>query len=1086
MKLTQKIASVVRHAGVSRCSLGLALGLLLPVGAFCAPASCEQMAKQILDTAGIKGGMIVHLDCGDGKLTAALRASDSYIVQGLVTDASKVAGARKTIRDLGLYGPVSVARWDGKHLPYADNMVSLLVAENLADVPPAEVQRVLEPLGVVCTRRDGKWTRSVKPWPEEMDGWTHWQHDAGNNAVAHDALVGPPRRMRWVAGPLWCRGHEVISSVGGLVTARGRIFYALDEGQSGIYTLPAKWTLVARDAFNGVLLWQHSIPHWEAPVVLGGFGTGFRPRRLATDGLRVYLPTGAEAELTAIDAATGQTVKSLSETRGTTDVLCDDGMLVAACSPEAASSARTGRRPAPTIIAARADTLDVLWKVPMGGLARQTLALAADRVFCKAGNDIVALDAKTGRKIWRTPLRQSTLNIRSRRGRGATLVIADGIVYVQGGGRLAAMSADTGRVLWDQPGRTSSKGELFAAAGLVWQTIGAHMVGRDVASGQVRKTIDASDVFSLGHHPRCYPDKATDRYMITNNRGAEFISLTSKEHVGNDWIRGNCGLGVTPANGLLYAPPCQCFCYGGVMVKGFKALATGPAVQADTPPGADRLERGPAYQAVANGQRADADDWPMYRYDAARFGSTNAAVAPQVKPLWRIKLAGPLTPPVEANGLVLVAAKNEHTVYALAASDGRQRWAFTAGGRIDSPPTVHDGLVLFGCADGWAYCLRASDGALAWRFRGAPRVRLIGAFGQIESAWPIHGSVLVVHDVAYFTAGRSTWLDGGIYAYGLDPRSGRVVHYARLDGRVGAPAAKPNQKAPYLPSFYVEGARSDLLVSDGSALYMGPLKLDLSLKRMPTPYVHPPKAKTTGLDLTHAPYVDTAIFRAAFLKRRGTDIPSLGVLRGPMGDKLMGLHLVTTGGFLDASGFNRIYWMYSDVWPGYYIANLAPKTGQILSVDATTTYAVQYFPTRSIHSPTFTPAAKGYLLVADGDNNDPVLDSRSRDRDKGMGYTRLAPPKWFHWLGVRVRGMAATRSTLFVAGPPDAAPQSDPYSAFEGKMGGKLLAFDKTDGHKLAELKLDTVPVFDGLIAANSSLFVTTTDGSVLCLRSAK
>ncbi|MHC4596784.1 MAG: hypothetical protein ACYS19_17790, partial [Planctomycetota bacterium] len=39
----------------------------------------EQKAKQILDTTNIKGGLIVHIGCGDGKLTAALRVGDSYL-----------------------------------------------------------------------------------------------------------------------------------------------------------------------------------------------------------------------------------------------------------------------------------------------------------------------------------------------------------------------------------------------------------------------------------------------------------------------------------------------------------------------------------------------------------------------------------------------------------------------------------------------------------------------------------------------------------------------------------------------------------------------------------------------------------------------------------------------------------------------------------------------------------------------------------------------------------------------------------------------------------------------------------------------
>jgi outer membrane protein assembly factor BamB len=53
--------------------------------------------------------------------------------------------------------------------------------------------------------------------------------------------------------------------------------------------------------------------------------------------------------------------------------------------------------------------------------------------------------------------------------------------------------------------------------------------------------------------------------------------------------------------------------------------------------------------------------------------------------------------------------------------------------------------------------------------------RLIGAFGQLESAWPVHGGVLVQNGTAYFAAGRSSQLDGGIYLYGVDAATGELA-----------------------------------------------------------------------------------------------------------------------------------------------------------------------------------------------------------------------------------------------------------------------------------------------------------------------
>ena len=43
--------------------------------------------------------------------------------------------------------------------------------------------------------------------------------------------------------------------------------------------------------------------------------------------------------------------------------------------------------------------------------------------------------------------------------------------------------------------------------------------------------------------------------------------------------------------------------------------------------------------------------------------------------------------------------------------------------------------------------------------------------------------------------------------------------------------------------------------------------------------------------------------------------------------------------------------------------------------------------------------------------------------------------------------------------------------------------FDAASGKKLSEQDLDGPPVFDGLIAANGELYMTTANGSVVCYR---
>ena len=114
-------------------------------------------ARAIFDATGIRGGLVVHLGSGDGKLTAALRSGPGYQVHGLDTDGEKVAAARRYIQSLGIYGEVSVDRFTGTRLPYIDNLVNLLVGEDLAGVSMEEALRVLVPRGVVYTKVAGEW-----------------------------------------------------------------------------------------------------------------------------------------------------------------------------------------------------------------------------------------------------------------------------------------------------------------------------------------------------------------------------------------------------------------------------------------------------------------------------------------------------------------------------------------------------------------------------------------------------------------------------------------------------------------------------------------------------------------------------------------------------------------------------------------------------------------------------------------------------------------------------------------------------------------------------------------------------------------
>ena len=1092
MSIHNHLQSVRRPARRKRLPLAFAAVL----GSIAASVCCSQAqpvtAEQILAATGVRGGFVVHLGCGDGKLTAALHASEGYTVQGLEPDPAKVNAARDFIRRTGLYGPVSVEQFAGAALPYADNLINLVVAEHRGAVSREEILRVLVPNGVAYLSEGGEWQKLVKPRPANIDDWSHFLHDAGNNAVAEDTVVGPPRALQWIAPPLWLRSHETPSGIEGLVTSGGRLFYYFDEGVIGItdQRLPERWSLICRDAFNGKLLWKRPVAKWGwsewAADRFGGIDwtdiTGGRTvvpdenqRRLVAIGDRLYATLSYAAPLSILDAATGEVRTTVEATAPVREIVSVDGVVVVFAGggmPGSAKRRGEGEAEPASLIAVNGDSGEVLWKTTTAPIKSLFLAVAGGRVVYQTGPNLVGLDLKTGQQLWRV-----APNIRN----GRTLVVHDGVAVILGGKGLEARDARTGEQLWQKDVLLASglgSEDLFIAEGLVWPAIlsvdekqqpkgkspDALAVGYDLRTGEERKRLFVPNLRSPEHHHRCYRNKATDRFLISAMEGAEFLDLKGDGHDQNNWLRGACKFGVMPANGMLYVPTDQCFCEPGAKLLGFAAVGSQPVSPATFTPNSKRLQKGPAYADSRNPKPGTPDlkpaDWPTFRHDAARHGTTPASVAPQVKPRWRTKLGGGLTQPVAVGDRVYVASRDAHTVHALDMKSGGPIWTFVAGGRIDSPPTYYRALLLVGSADGYVYCLRAADGALAWRFLAAPVDRRIAYFDQFESVWPVHGSVLIREGVAYFTAGRSTYLDGGIRLYGLDPLTGKLLHVGKLEGPF------PDGKANRDYSFYVLGANSDILVSEGGALYMRQKKLTPALEEV----------------------------KAEVLSTKG--------------EQDVGSHVFSTSGLLDDSWYNRTFWMYSKRWPGFQLANQAPKSGQLLVVDRQNTYAVHPFYHRNVHSPMFFPGKEGYPLFADRNTTEPqivgeegartpvewlpqssygrkegprTLDSPAFGLDKMIGYTRAEPPLWMTWFPVRMRAMVKAGDTLFVAGPPDEFDPEDPLAPFEGRRGAQLIAVAAKDGKRLTDRPLDVPPVFDGMVAVTGRLLVSLEDGSLAC-----
>ncbi|NOX56894.1 MAG: PQQ-binding-like beta-propeller repeat protein, partial [Planctomycetes bacterium] len=954
-------------------------------------------------------------------------------------------------------------------------------------------------------RLDG-WTKWIKPWPSNIDQWTHYLHGPDNNSVAQDTVIGPPRHFQWIAEPRFSRSHDHLASVSVVVSARGRLFSIVDKGSIAFVAASPRWRLEARDAFSGVLLWERPIAKWEYHLRDFRSGPADLARRLVAVEDCVYVTLGYGEPVSILDAATGRTIRTCAGTEGTQEIVYRDGVLyLVTGKPKSDWGAREaqqivsqpGYRPPfqrytppasdKNLMAVDAATGQVRWRIT-GPLVRDlmpsTLAVDAGRVFFQNAEAVVCLDADSGQTRWTTPrpVQRKRLAWST-----PTLVVYDGIVYsadrkaeqtqgellwipsggyhqyIRGAveGELIALDAETGKRLWSCPAWEGFNApvDILITDGLLWTGRFAWgddpgiTEGRDPKTGEVvrRRPPDQKFMGRRIGHARCHRVRATLRYLLMGRRGFEFVDVKTGQMIANRFVRGICQFGFLPANGLLYAPPHACACSVTDLLKvGFLALAPAGDQEREIRAASDTaLERGPAYSQLATSgdsptSRAKSSrDWPTYRHDPFRSGATPHPVPPDLSAAWTTPLGGKLTSPVVADRVLLVAQTDAHRLHALDANTGQPLWTFMAGGRIDSPPTVFRGRVLFGSADGCVYCLRLDDGKLVWTFHAAPLDRQIVVKEQLESTWPVPGNVLVVDGAAYFVAGRSSYLDGGLFLYKLDAATGKVLKAVK---------------------FEVEKAKRD----------------------------------RGGLSGGHLPDVLSADETSIFMRNSRFD-------RDLIPQKPKVPHLWCSVGFLDDTWWHRTYWQFgttmSSGWGGWPRAARRVPAGRLLVTDGTWVagYGRNQYDIPGAHIGVDAEGVWGPIASGSGRWTYYRLYARKLDRSapsKNRRRSASAPKQqsgWSRRVSVLVRAMVLADRTVFVAGPqdplrrvPHEPSEVDQLAkALESTQGGRLLAVSLEDGQVLSERPLSSPPVFDGMAAAYGQLYLTTRDGRVVCLTSA-
>ncbi len=778
----------------------------------------------IAKAAGVSGGLAVVVGAKDAGALMEL-AKDGFLVHALVADEATLAAVRDQLVKTGLDGYASAMVWtDAARLPYADRLVSLLVAADGAQLPARqELARVVHPGGAILS--NGK--AEQMPADPTLGNWRHFDGNTVGSQLSHDQRVKPPTQVQWIAYEQDAQtGHNPAgySPTYNVRASDGEIVNLIHDPLRQVRSSKGKSIdgarLTARDGFNGVMFWTRP---FDMQIGRGIPRTGL----VLTDRLAyVY---GDDGFINVFDRATGER-KTVWKDAFPADTPSRVGGW-----PGSEKELRQMRVGDQLAVMCRYDevlgldpvTGEKRWSWNSGGEKNMICALSLDeasnrvyvavhdgREFGDTGKkggpgyklydmqtrwpraiarSVHALDATTGREIWRNDAVAG-----SEVGQlipAGDRVIAYGSHSVSG---LFAFAVADGKVLWkDMPLREKHFYSMIVRGDSIFLHDSGMIADFSLATGESHPDLQKTSLNS-----RCIRMSATDDYIFAG------LGFTIEKDGSRRFLaiaRSGCSQAMIPANGFLYGSANACNCI--TQLRGSVALTAEPPI---TP-----LAEGAALEK--GGCKASA-------VPAAKQELASQVAVDWTSGDWMRQV--PTEPeelaPVSAGGIDYVVLPHRHRIEAR--KRGTAQWAFTADARITGQPLVANGRVFFGASDGWVYCLDAATGAQQWRRLLAPQHRLMVCDGQLQSTWPVFNVVLFDGKICA-SAGLHSSLDGGIVVAGLDPATGAIAWKQTLQ-RPAETWKKLPEKALKVPGSATRPPTNQgLAVKDGK-LMLGKFPID--------------------------------------------------------------------------------------------------------------------------------------------------------------------------------------------------------------------------------------------------------------------
>lgn len=806
------------------CYVLRTLMLVIFTASFASLAGAGVLWWKLPSSAIPANGLCAVISAGNpAELVDSIAESSNVVVHCIVTDSAALEKLNRRIIAAGWGGRVTAELLPLTFLPYRDNMVNEIIVDDLkkatgVGLTTNELMRVLAPGGKLCSRPGATWQVVTKVRPAGMDEWTHPYHGPDGGWISYDKLVKFPVGLRWEDGLPFNISIDMHhggqwTTTRGMALSGGRCFTMSTSEQENLRRTYAEMHgakkgqdmfVTARDAWNGLLLWRKNL----GDIFYGGLHVFSRSPFVAVDN-KVFT-VSEDQKLIVLDALTGALTASYNTAFIPGILLVDRNTVVAATWKEGAHVGPLvgiDRRLFDySVVEGTVEAFDVpsgkkLWSVPKlvssmrsadGNLYiiqrngadkfEEGQSLGKDKPRPdRPEQRLMAFDLRTGKPLWEAGPKEMMLQTNEHvfvdaAGAGAVTVCHDN------GKRVSAFNGTSGKMLFQaNAGGYSSiyEGKINAAGGVYDPKTGERIGNSTVSVGA---TV-------------CTPAIQVNGIKI-ENRGCGFNDHGKSTRYGAS--RGACMWASVPANGAFYTPQTWCACAPG-QVPGF--VSFGPIGHLPTREEMEKapvVEKGPAFGKLSGRDATDAD-WPMYRHGADRGASTPSACATKAAVIWKTKLADAipegrigmswkesqidtLSAPVVAGGIMVVSDIHRHQVVALDAATGKELWRKAVGGRVNTPPTLYKGACLFGSADGRVCAVDARTGALAWSMRMGPEEQRMMFYGQVESPWPVVGSVLVSNGKAYANAGRTTESDGGIIVRAFDPLTG-AIHWSTAQDR---------------------------------------------------------------------------------------------------------------------------------------------------------------------------------------------------------------------------------------------------------------------------------------------------------------